>query len=135
MYVMDASVTMSWAFHEELTPFTQRLLAELPNGEAIVPAIWPLEVANVLLVAERNGRLARADVSRFVDLLVEMPIRLHAAPEAHAFEDVLPLGRDTGLSAYDASYLELAGRLGLPLATLDARLQGAAREMGVAVLT
>jgi predicted nucleic acid-binding protein len=135
IFVMDASVTMSWAFSEELTPLTERLLRDLPDGEAVVPAIWPLEVANVLLVAERKGRIVRADVLRFVELLLELPIRIHQVAAAHAFEDVLPVARDAGLSTYDASYLELAGRLGLPLATLDVKLRGAAREMGVAVLS
>jgi predicted nucleic acid-binding protein len=132
---MDASVTMAWAFREELTPFTERLLADLAEGEALVPAIRPLDVANVLLQSERRGRINRVDVARFAELLLGMPIRIHAATETFAFEEALPLARDTGLSVYDASYLELAGRLGLPLATLDAALGRAAREIGVRVLS
>jgi predicted nucleic acid-binding protein len=134
-FVMDASVTMAWAFREELTPFAERLLKELTEGEALVPAIWPLEVANVLLASERRGRVNRVDVARFTELLLGMPIRVHAATESFAFDEALPLARDTGLSVYDASYLELAGRLGLPLATLDAALVRAAGEVGVRVLT
>ncbi len=132
---MDASVTMAWAFREELTPFTERLLTDLAEGEALVPAIWPLEVANVLLQSEQRGCISRVDVARFAELLLGMPIRIHAATETFAFEAALPFARDTGLSVYDASYLELAGRLGLPLATLDAALTRAAREVGVKVLS
>ena len=100
-----------------------------------MPAIWPLEVANVLLVSERRGRVSRVDVARFAELLLGMPIRVHAAPETFAFEEALPLARDTRLSVYDASYLELAGRLGLPLATLDTALARAARTVGVKLLS
>jgi len=134
-FVLDASVTMAWAFREELTPFAERLLTDLVAGEALVPAIWPLEVANVLLVSERRGRINRVDVARFTELLFGMPIRVHAATEGIAFEEALPLARDTGLSVYDASYLELAGRLGLPLATLDAALVRAAGKVGVTILS
>jgi predicted nucleic acid-binding protein len=134
-FVLDASVTMAWAFREELTPFAERLLTDLVAGEALVPAIWPLEVANVLLVSERRGRINRVDVARFTELLLGMPIRVHAATEGFAFEEALPLARDTGLSVYDASYLELAGRLGLPLATLDAALERAAGKVGVTILS
>ena len=134
-FILDASVTMSWAFREELTPFSERLLGDLAAGEALVPAIWPLEVANVLLVSERHGRINRVDVARFTELLLGMPIRVHAPAESFAFEEALPLARDTGLSVYDASYLELAGRLGLPLATLDAAIARAAGEVGVRVLS
>ena len=134
-FVMDASVTMAWAFREELTPFAERLLEDLAAGEALVPAIWPLEVVNVLLVAERRGRINRVDVARFTELLLGMPIRVHAATESVAFEEALALARDTGLSVYDASYLELAGRLGLPLATLDAALVRAAGKVGVTILS
>ena len=134
-FVLDASVTMAWVFREELTPFTERLLTDLAEGEALVPSIWPLEVANVLLRSERRGRINRVDVARFAELLLGMPIRVHAATETFAFEEALPLARDTGLSVYDASYLELAGRLGLPLATLDVALGRAAREVGVKILS
>jgi predicted nucleic acid-binding protein len=126
---------MAWAFREELTPFAERLLTDLVAGEALVPAIWPLEVANVLLVSERRGRINRVDVARFTELLLGMPIRVHGATEGFAFEEALPLARDTGLSVYDASYLELAGRLGLPLATLDAALVRAAGKVGVTILS
>jgi predicted nucleic acid-binding protein len=130
-YVLDCSVTMAWAFREDVTPATVRLLEALPEDQALVPVVWPLEVVNVLMVAERGGRLTRADVQQFVDLLQSLPISVDNHSDRHAFEGVLPLARDTGLSAYDASYLELAMRLGLPLATLDEKLKRAAVRVGV----
>jgi predicted nucleic acid-binding protein len=133
-YVLDCSVTMAWAFKEEFTPFAVGLLESLPDGQAIVPAIWPLEVANVLMVAERGGRLTPADTLRFIDLLQALPITVDTRLDNRAFDDVLPLVRDTGLSAYDASYLELAMRLALSLATLDDKLRGAADQVGVPLL-
>jgi predicted nucleic acid-binding protein len=134
-FVLDASVTMAWAFKEELTPLAERLLKDLVAGEALVPAIWPLEVASVPLASERRGRVDRGDVERFSELLLGLPILVHAATESFAFDEALPLARDMGLSVYDASYLELAGRLGLPLATLDAALARAAGDTGVRVLS
>jgi len=133
--VLDCSVTMSWAFKEEFSPFTQGLLAALPEGQAIVPPIWPLEVANVLLIAERAGRMPQVDSLRFIDLLAGLPINVEVSLERRLLDEVLPLARETGLTVYDASYLELAGRVGLPLATLDTKLQEAARRVGVRLLS
>ena len=133
--VLDCSVTMSWAFKEEFSPFTQGLLVALPEGQAIVPPIWPLEVANVLLMAERGGRMPQADSSRFIGLLEGLPISVEASVEQRLLDEVLPLARQTGLTVYDASYLELAGRIGIPLATLDTKLQQAAQRVGVRLLS
>lgn len=133
--VLDCSVTMSWAFKKEFSPFTQGLLAALPEGQAIVPPIWPLEVANVLLIAERGGRMPQVDSLRFIDLLESLPISVEASLERRLLDDVLPLARETGLTVYDASYLELAGRIGLPLATLETNLQHAAQRVGVRLLS
>ena len=131
MLVLDCSVTMSWLFREEFTPYAQRVLDGVSGGQAVVPAIWPLEVANVLLAAERRGRIPQAEGGRFLTLLEGLPIDVSAAPERHAFDELVPLARDTGLSVYDAGYLELAGRLGVPLATQDGALERAASAVGV----
>lgn len=132
--VLDCSVTMTWAFREEFTPFTERVLDDVTAGLAVVPAIWPLEVANVLLLAERGGRLTQADGARFLELLRGLPINVSASPDLQPFDEVLPLARETGLSPYDAGYLELAGRFGVPLATLDKGLRRAANQVGVALV-
>lgn len=130
-FVLDASVTLAWCFQDEATPYTEDVLDRLRNAEALVPAIWPLEVANVLLASERQNRLTEADTAHFVELLASLPIVVEEERFIEALGFVLALGRQQGLSAYDASYLELAARRGLPLATQDGRLSLAAKRVGV----
>jgi predicted nucleic acid-binding protein len=132
-FVFDASVTMSWCFEDEATDAADAALDRLGNDQAAVPAIWPLEVANVLLVAERRGRLSEAQASRFLELLAELPIEVDGSATDPA--RVISAGRRHELSSYDASYLILAERLGVPLATLDRRLADAAMRAGVPLLT
>jgi predicted nucleic acid-binding protein len=129
---MDASVALAWCFEDEATEATDVVLDRLRNDEAAVPAIWPLEVANVLLVAERRDRLSEAQASRFLELLTQLPIDVDDAP--HDLAAIVAAGRRHELSSYDASYLVLAERLGAPLATLDRRLSKAAERAGVELL-
>lgn len=129
MFVIDTSVTMAWCFEDEATDATEALLDRLHDEHAAVPAIWPLEVANVLLVAERRRRVSEAVVTRFVELLGQLPIQVDDAPTNMV--EVIAAGRRHALSSYDGSYLVLAERLGVPLATLDQRLADAARNAGV----
>lgn len=72
-FVMDASVTLAWAFEDEVTPYTEAVLDKLTRSRAVVPALWPLEVGNALVVAERRGRLKEADTVRFLTLLRQLP--------------------------------------------------------------
>lgn len=120
---------MSWCFEDETTEYAESVLGSLRDVSAAVPALWPLEVANVLLVGERRGRISHSKAASFVRVLRELPISVDAEPVTA--EPVLHLGREYGLTAYDAAYLELAVRTGLPLATLDVRLSEAARRAGV----
>jgi predicted nucleic acid-binding protein len=132
VFVVDASVTMAWCFEDEATAATDVILDRLTGEDAVVPSIWPLEIANVLLVAERRGRVSEAQASRFVELLAALPIEVDdVAPDLSA---VLAAGRQHQLSAYDAAYLVLAERLGAPLATLDQRLVAVAEQAGVQLL-
>ncbi len=130
--MVDASVTMAWCFADEATPETESVLDRFSEDEAVVPAIWSLEIANVLLVAERRQCLTEAQASRFLDLLQQLPISVEDASTDLA--EVVHTGRRHDLSAYDASYLVLAERAGLPLATLDRRLAEAAARAGVRLL-
>jgi predicted nucleic acid-binding protein len=132
VFVIDASVTMAWCFADEATSGTEAVLDQFTGDEAVVPAVWPLEVANVLLVAERRLRLTEAQASRFLDLLQQLPISVDGAPTDLAA--VIAAGRRHELSSYDASYLVLAERTGAPLATLDRRLADAATRAGVRLL-
>lgn len=129
--VLDASTTMAWCFDDESTAQVEAVFDRIQAMGAVVPALWPVEIANSLLVAERRQRLTRTRVARFVQTLAALPIRVDPVEVATVWGAVLDVGREYGLSAYDASYLELAIREGLPLAALDARLLDAARRAGV----
>jgi predicted nucleic acid-binding protein len=132
VFVIDTSVAMAWCFEDKATEAADLVLDRLREDEAVVPAIWPLEVANVLLVAERRGRLTEAQASRFLGLLTQLPIEVDDAPRELA--GIVAAGRRHELSSYDASYLVLAERLGASLATLDGRLSKAAERAGVELL-
>ena len=133
-FIMDNSVTMSWCFMDEATEYTESVLNRLRDSSAVVPAIWPLEVSNVLLLAERRQRITHIKATRFVQVLQELPISIDSESVSAALGPVLQLGREYGLTSYDAAYLELAMRRGLPMATLDERLATAARQAGVVLV-
>lgn len=131
-FVLDVSVAMAWCFDDETTPETEAVLDRFKDDAAVVPNHWELDVANVVLVAERHRRLAEYQSTRFVDLLHRLPITVEVAPPDSA--TVLAAARRHDLSAYEAAYLVLAERDGLPLATRDERLLVAARAAGVPLL-
>ncbi len=131
--VIDASVAMSWCFPDERSDYAHRVLDELEHRRGVVPGLWPLELANALLVGERRNRLSPAEVSRFLKLVKGLSLTIDTQTSQRALADTLPLARAHGLSAYDAVYLELAMREGLTLATLDKKLGQAAEASGVAV--
>ena len=133
-FVLDCSVAMAWFFEDQATPYTDGMLETLAADQALVPSIWPLEVANVLLSAERNGRMKQADSARFLALLQSLPIAIERDSPQHVWNEVIHLGREYNLSSYDASYLELAMRSGSALATLDRKLKKAAEKAGVELM-
>ena len=133
-FVLDASMTLSWAFEGESTPFTVAVLKSLETDHAIAPALWAFEVASVLNTAERRGRMNAAAQAAFLERLRLLPILIQHRPATWLAQQILPLARRYHLSAYDAAYRELAIREGLPLATLDDDLRCAAAGAGVALL-
>ncbi|MCP4643189.1 MAG: type II toxin-antitoxin system VapC family toxin [bacterium] len=133
-FVVDNSVVMAWCFEDEASKYADSVLERLADGEAVVPAIWPLEVGNVLLVAERKRRLGKADVVRFLELVSSLPLLVEQKSPERMLTDIIALARDLRLSTYDASYLDLAMRSGLPIATQDRLLTKAARKCGVPLL-
>lgn len=135
MFVVDNSVTMAWCFADEVTSYTESVLDRLRDTQALVPVIWPLEVANVLLVAERRQRITEAQTAHFLELLRALPITVDDGGVEKGWGPALTLGREFGLSAYDACYLELAMRQGLPLATQDTRQRATAKLVGVPLLS
>ena len=129
--VLDCSVSMTWWFEDETDAYAERVLDYLDEASAIVPAIWPLEVANALLVAERRNRIAPRDSDRVAEFIVTLRIHVDDETHAHALGATMALAREYALTACDATYLELAMRLDLPLATADKALAEAARAGGV----
>jgi len=130
-FVVDNSIVMAWCFEDEATVYTDAVQDQLVGSTAFVPAIWPLEVTNVLMVAERRKRIGKADSGRYVALLSQLPIKVEPTESDRVFHDILSLARQYQLSSYDASYLELAIRKGLPIASLDKAIVRAAIDMEI----
>lgn len=123
-------MALSWCFEDESDAVAERVLDSLTESEALVPAIWLLEVVNGLLAAERKKRTTPGRVDECLKVIRALPLITDSEAD---FVRVIQLARGTGLSAYDASYLELAIRYGLPLATRDRALRLAAERVGIAM--
>lgn len=132
--VIDCSIVMSWCFADEATATSAKVQDRLVNEAAIVPSHWSLEVANVLLMAEKRKRISAAHSTQFVNLLETLDIQVDDEVGNRAFGHILPLSRSHKLTSYDAAYLELALRRQLPLASLDDDLRRAAAKLGVKLL-
>jgi predicted nucleic acid-binding protein len=133
-FVLDTSVALAWCFEDESSPAADEILDLLLSSEAVVPAIWSVEVANALLAGERRKRIRPAEVTRSLELLRSLNIRLDDAGLRLEAGELVALARAQRLSAYDATYLSLAMREGIPLATLDRALGRAARQVGISLL-
>lgn len=129
--VLDASCALTWCFEDAARPSTDELFRRVQAEGAVVPPLWHLEVANILLAAERRRRLSQADVEAYLALLQHLRLDTDAAAAERGRADILHLAREHALTVYDAAYLDLAMRRRLPLATLDAGLQRAAGAAGV----
>jgi predicted nucleic acid-binding protein len=133
-FVADCSIAMAWLFHDEATPKTVALLNRLATETALVPGWWSVEVTNVLAMAERKGRITAAQSDAFIADLSKLGIeRDNEAPD-RAFTHLLALCRTHRLTSYDAIYLDLSIRRGLPLATLNGDLRKIAKKLGVGLL-
>ncbi|MDR2243995.1 MAG: type II toxin-antitoxin system VapC family toxin [Burkholderiales bacterium] len=133
-FVVDSSVAVAWCFAEERTPATAALLDRVTISGATAPSLWPLEVLNALLVAEKRKRVDFARRHELIKELQSLPITLDTETAAQAWGATNRLAGQHRLTIYDAAYLELAQRLDLPLATLDADLRDAANALGVPLL-
>lgn len=117
--VLDASVALTWCYPDEHSAFAYKVLDQLEHSPIIVPSLWFIEVANALVIGERRHRLTASSVAQFLELLDGLPIETDAQTARRALSSTRQLARDHHLSVYDATYLELAMREGLALATLD----------------
>jgi len=130
-FVLDCSVVLSWYFADESDPFADAVAASLTGSTAVVPSLFHLEIANILVVGERRKRSTEAQAAAFLASMAALPIVVDDQTGTRAWAETIDLARAYGLSAYDAAYLELASRESLPIATLDDRLKAAAKSAGV----
>lgn len=131
--VVDASTALAWCFQDEISDYADSVLVSLEGKTILVPAVWSLEIANAILVGERKKRLRQPEIRRFTTLLESLSLVQEMRPVGENVSNVLPVAREYGLSAYDAAYLELSIRRGAAIATLDGRLQKAAKQAGVEI--
>lgn len=134
-FVMDCSITMAWCFEDESNDETDAVLEHLKVATAIVPTIWPLEVANVLLIAKKKKRITAVQTESFIDALSALPIVVDKSTTARAMHSIFTLAIQSDLTVYDAAYLELAIREKIPLLTLDKGLIKAAKKLHIPLKT
>lgn len=132
--VIDSSAALAWVYRDETTKAMEEVFALVTERGAWVPALWRLEVANVLEMGVRRGRHDAAFRDATLADLALLPIRTDPETDRHAWSATLRLAERHRLTVYDAAYLELAQRRGLPLATLDAELRDAASAEGVILM-
>jgi predicted nucleic acid-binding protein len=134
-FIVDASVGFAWVYQGQATPETDKSLNDVAAGAAvIVPALWYLEMSNVLLIAQRRHRLTALQRKAALEKLDALQFTVDEEGARHAFGKTSELAEKYGLTIYDATYLELALRRSLPLATRDELLKTAARQCGVKTL-
>ena len=133
-FVLDNSVALAWCFEDEQTPEIMALLDRVAQDGAVAPQLWPIETLNGLLTAERRGRIDGAVRRRLAGFLCDLPIGIDDETASRLWSATAQLAETHRLTAYDAAYLELARRLGLPLATSDKSLVTAARSAGVTLI-
>jgi predicted nucleic acid-binding protein len=131
-FIVDASVGFAWVCQGQATPETDHLLNEVAaGGTVVVPALWLLEMSNVLLMAQRRHRLTGGQRKAAMEKLTAMQLTVDEEGTRHAFGKTSELAENYGLTIYDATYLELALRRSLPLASRDEALRNAARQCGL----
>ncbi|MCL4351880.1 MAG: type II toxin-antitoxin system VapC family toxin [Firmicutes bacterium] len=131
-FVLDASMALAWCFPDEANDQADKVLRLVIVGTAYVPAIWPLEGANALRTGVYRGHLTNAQLQEALELIRHVIVSLDSPSSATVFGRTLSLALRFNLSVYDASYLELAERQSVPLATHDERLSNSAKELGLA---
>ncbi len=131
--VLDSSTAVAFVIEDERTPAVTSLVQRVAEAGGVVPSLWRLEVANALMVAVKRGRITAAIRDGGLADFRELPIEVDGETDQRAWSSTLRLAERVGLTLYDAAYLELADRRGLPIATLDQRLRAAAAAVGVGV--
>ena len=135
-FVLDNSVSMRWLLASEKASdqkYSVNVLESMRNVDALTPNLWHLEAINILIGAEKRGEVSLGEIERFISQLENLPIHVDPLTAHQAFSRTLALSRAYNISSYDASYLELAMREGLPLASLDKKLVKAAKKAEVEI--
>jgi predicted nucleic acid-binding protein len=133
-FVLDSSIALAWLMPDEGDSTTEAVASRLEREPAVAPAIWPLEIANALLMAQRRGRLTDNDVNRLLSVILELPVEIEPGAADEKLQATVSLARKLALTSYDAAYLELARRRAIPLATVDLRLREACAQTAVEIL-
>ena len=135
-FVLDNSVSMRWLLASEKASdqkYAENVLESMMNDDALTPNLWHLEAISILLSAEKRGEISLGEIERFISQLENLPIHVDPLTAHQAFSRTLVLSREYNISSYDASYLELAMREGLPLSSLDKKLVKAAKKADVEI--
>jgi predicted nucleic acid-binding protein len=130
-FVIDSSIAAAWYFDDESDPYADAVALSLAKTIAVVPSIFHLEIANILVMGERRKRSTEAKATAFLTRLAALPIIVDDQTTSRAWSDTIAVARAHGLTSYDSAYLELALRESLPLASLDRELRAAAKAVGV----
>jgi predicted nucleic acid-binding protein len=137
-FILDASVAISWCFPgdpAENTPYSRTILKELASNDAVVPEVWPFEIANAIFVSfAKRKRITERQIQEYLNLLKALPVRVERQ-DLWVAVGLESLARRLDIAAYDAAYIDLATRTGLPLATADEPLRKAALAQRVTVLS
>lgn len=134
-FVLDASVALSWFFDDEFSPYSDSIAEIMPRSQVVVPIVWPIEMANGFLTAFRRGRLPETKAPALIGAINRLRVDIDRGIASEFLtQATLTVGLAHRVSAYDASYLELAMRRGLPLATQDERLLHAADNAGIDIV-
>ena len=135
-FVLDNSISMHWLMETDKASdqkYAEEVLKSLLDSDALVPNLWHLEVVNVLVNSEKRKQIDAGEIERFISQLEKLPIHVDPLTSHQSFNRTMALCRIYNLSSYDAAYLELAIREGLPIATLDKDLRKAAKKADVSI--
>jgi predicted nucleic acid-binding protein len=131
-FVLDASVTLPWCLDDQANAYTEAILDWCAAGtDAFVASVWPLEITNILIQAQRKGRVDEQRIDQFMEVLLRLPIHIEPHSAEQSLREVRKLAAAHRLTSYDAAYLSVALQRSLPLATQDADLRRAALAAGV----
>jgi predicted nucleic acid-binding protein len=132
--IADISVVLAWLFEEEQTARALDVLRRVEKDGLLVPPLWWCELENGILMGERRGRKSPSETAGFLKLVRALPIETDETPRHRVSNDIIEIGRRHQLTAYDATYLELAVREGVSLATFDAAMRRCAPSLGVKLI-